>query len=81
MQDAELLAQHPPDNKQRFDQNGQVGKALDQLLDARLELHLPHHSYLETKVAQSPAQVIFDGDGFRLQQLAMGQQHSQFLTA
>jgi hypothetical protein len=32
-------------------------------------------------VAQSTAQVVLDGDGLRLQQLAMGQQHSQFLTA
>ena len=36
---------------------------------------------LETEVAQSAAQVVLDGDGLRLQQLAMGQQHPQFLTA
>ena len=39
MQDDELLAKHPPDDKQRFDQHSQVGQVLDQLLDAGLELH------------------------------------------
>ena len=28
MQDADLLAKRPPDNEQRFDQLGQVGKVL-----------------------------------------------------
>src|SRR5262245_57532996 len=31
MQDAELLANNPPDNKQRLDQDGQLGKLLDKL--------------------------------------------------
>jgi len=31
MQDAELLAKHPSDNQQRFDQNRQVGQVLDKL--------------------------------------------------
>jgi transposase len=44
MQDAELLANNLPDNEQRFHQHGQIGKALDKLLDARLELHRPHHA-------------------------------------
>jgi DNA helicase-2/ATP-dependent DNA helicase PcrA len=52
-----------------------------QLLDARLELHRPHHAHLETEVAQGGAQVVLDGDGFRLPELAMGQQHAQFLAA
>ena len=39
MQDAELFAKHPPDNEQRFDQRCQVGKVLDKLLNAGLELH------------------------------------------
>ena len=34
-----------------FDQNGQVGKVLDQLLDAGLELGLANHSDLEAEVA------------------------------
>ncbi len=38
MQDDELLAKYPPDDKQRLDQLGQVGEVLDQLLDAGLEL-------------------------------------------
>ena len=37
MQDDDLFAERPPDNEQWFDQNGQIGKVLDQLLDARLE--------------------------------------------
>jgi len=41
MLDDELLAKYPPDDKQRFNQLSQVGQVLDQLLDARLELHLP----------------------------------------
>ena len=50
---------------------GQVGEVLDKLLDAGLELHLPHHSDLEAEVTQSTAQVVLDGDRLRLQQLAM----------
>jgi hypothetical protein len=34
MQGTDLLAKHPPDNEQRFDQHDQVGNILDQLLDA-----------------------------------------------
>jgi hypothetical protein len=48
---------------------------------ARLEPGRPHHADLETEVAQRSAQVIVDSNGLRLQQLAMGQQHPQFLTA
>jgi hypothetical protein len=55
--------------------------ALDQLLNACLELRRPHHTDLETEVAQGSAQVVLDGDGLRLQQFAMRQQHAQFLTA
>jgi hypothetical protein len=32
-------------------------------------------------ISQGPGQVIIDGDGLGLHQFAMGQQHSQFLTA
>src|SRR5262245_1713198 len=46
-----------------------------------LKLRLPHHANLETEVAQSAAQLILDCDRLRLQQLAMCQQHPQFLTA
>src|SRR5579863_642653 len=52
----------PPDNKQRFDQNRQVGQVLDQLLDAGFKLHLPDHPHLEAEVTQSAAQVVVDGD-------------------
>ena len=40
MQDTELLAKHPPDDKQQFDQHSKIGQVLDQLLDASLELRL-----------------------------------------
>jgi hypothetical protein len=39
------------------------------------------NSSFASKVAQRAAQIIVDGDHLRLQQLAMGQQHPQFLTA
>jgi hypothetical protein len=70
-QDADLLAKDPPDNEERFHQNDQVGKVLDQLLDARFELHRGYHAHLETEVAQGGAQIILNGDGLRLQQLAV----------
>jgi hypothetical protein len=76
-----LLAQHPPDDEQRLDQNGQVGEVCDQLLDARLEPQLPDCPDLETEVTQGTAQIVLDGDSLPLQQLAMGQQHAQLLTA
>jgi len=41
----------------------------------------PGHTDLEAEVAQGTAQVVLDSDGLRLQQLAMGQQHPQLLTA
>ena len=71
MLDDELLAKYPPDDKQRFNRLSQVGQVLDQLLNAPLELHLPDHPDLEAEVAQSPAQVVLDGDSLRLQQLAV----------
>src|SRR5665254_16796 len=55
MLDDELLAKYAPDDKQRFNQLSQVGQVRDQLLDARLELHLPDHPDLEAEVAQSTA--------------------------
>jgi hypothetical protein len=66
MENADLFAKRPPDNKQRFDQNGQIGQVLDKLLDARLELHRSHHAHFEAEVTQSPAQVVIDGDGLGL---------------
>src|SRR4051794_3323625 len=41
----------------------------------------PTHAHLETEVAQRGTQIVLDGDRLRLQQLAVGQQHPQFLTA
>ena len=49
--------------------------------DAVLEPNLAGYSDLQSEVTQSAAQIVLDGDRLRLQQLSMGQQHSQFLTA
>src|SRR5215470_17572616 len=81
MQDAELLANYPPDNEQRFHQHCQIGKVLDKLPNMHLVLDRPDHADLETEVAQGGTQVVLDGNGLRLKQLAMGQQHSKLLTA
>ena len=51
MQDTDLLANHPPDNEQRFDQHDQVGNILDQLLDACFKPGRPHHTHLKPEVA------------------------------
>jgi hypothetical protein len=40
MEDAKLLAQHPSDDQQRFNQKRQGGKVLAQFLDAGLEPYL-----------------------------------------
>jgi hypothetical protein len=52
MQNSDLLAHKPADNKQRLDQFHKVGKALDELFDARLKLHRSYYTDLETEVAQ-----------------------------
>ena len=49
-----LLAKCPPHNEEGFDQLGQVGLVLDQLLDPGFELHLPDHADLEAEVTQIP---------------------------
>jgi hypothetical protein len=72
MQEVELLTQYPPDNEQRFHQQDQVGKVLDQLLNACFKFGRPDHAYLEAEVAQGGTQVIVNGDGLRLQKLAVG---------
>src|SRR5215472_1889706 len=81
MQDADLFTKHPPNNEQRLDQYGQLGEVIDELFDPRVKLDRPDHAHLETEVAQGGAQVVLNGDGFRLQQPAVGQQHPQFLAA
>jgi hypothetical protein len=55
MQNPDLFAQHPPDNKRWF----------DQLLDPGLVLGRHDHADLETEVAQGGPQVILDSDGLR----------------
>src|SRR6202040_874843 len=81
VEDDDLFGEHPPDDEQRLHQDRQVGGNVDKLLDAGLEPHLADHSDLEAEVAQSTSQIVLDGDGLRLQKLAMGQQHPQFLAA
>src|SRR5262249_2463446 len=81
MQDAELLANYPPDDEQRFHQHSHIGKTLDKLPNTRLELHRPRAAHLKAEVAQGGTEVVLDGDGLRLKQLAMGQQHPKLLTA
>lgn len=51
-----LFAQHAPDHEQRFDQDGQIGMALNQFLDAGLELQLPNDPDLEAEVTVMAAQ-------------------------
>ena len=53
--------------------SGGYVKLLDKLLDARLELDRPDHAHFETEVAQGGAQIVLNGDGLRLKQLAMVQ--------
>src|SRR6266850_863769 len=81
MKSSDLLAKRPPDNKHRFDQLSKIREVFDKLPDARLELQHSHNAHLEAEVTQGPTQVVIDGDGLRLQQFAMGQQHAQFLAA
>ena len=46
-----MLAQHPPDNKQRFNQRRQIRHLLDEFLDAGLEPRPPSYADLEAEVA------------------------------
>jgi hypothetical protein len=68
-----LLAQHPSDNKQRFNQCHQVGEVRNKLFNPCLKPDRPHDADFETEVAQSGAEVILNGNGLRLQQLAVSQ--------
>jgi hypothetical protein len=54
MQDHELLAEHPPDNEQWFDQHGQVGQVLDQLPDAASNFTVPTMPTLRPKLRKVP---------------------------
>jgi hypothetical protein len=59
MQGSDPCTKHPPDNEQRLDHYGHIGKALDELLDAS-NLTVPTIAHLETEVAQGDAQVVLD---------------------
>jgi hypothetical protein len=52
MQDAELLANYPPDNEQRFHQHSQIEKVLDKLPNTRLELRRPTMPTLRPKLCK-----------------------------
>jgi len=69
VQDVDLFAQHPVDNKQRFNPRRQIDTILDQLLDARVKLGRPGYAHLETEVAQSGTQAILNGDDLRCKSL------------
>src|SRR3974390_3010528 len=81
MHDAKLFAQRASDNQQRFDKDGQIRDVFHEFLDARLKLYRSRHADLEPKVAKGGTQIVLDRNRLRLQQLAMGQQHPQLLTA
>ena len=82
MQNAELLAQHPPHDKQRFNDDGQIGVALDQFPDARLEFQLPDDfPTLRPKLRKVPRRSFSMAMAFVLQQLAMGQRACAELLA
>ena len=50
MQNSDLLAQHPPDNKQRFNQHRQIREIFEELHDPGLEPGPSSYTNLETKV-------------------------------
>ena len=56
-------------------------EVFDQLLIRASNLTARAYPPCQAEVAQGAAQVVLDGDGLRLQQLAMGQQHAQLLAA
>ena len=70
VQYAKLFAKYLPDNEQRLDQLGHIGRVLDQLPDTRLELDRSHDPHLETEVSQRATEVIVEGNGLRVHKLA-----------
>jgi hypothetical protein len=48
---AELLAQDPAGNQQRFDDRGQVRMVRDQLMNSSLELDRARQAHLEAEIA------------------------------
>src|SRR2546428_8957473 len=77
---AELLAQDPAGDQQRFDDRGQVRMVRDQLANSRLELDRAHHANLEAEIAQRATQIVLDVERLGLQKLATGQQHAALLA-
>src|SRR5258708_14522251 len=77
---AELLAQDPAGDQQRFDDCGQVRMVRDQLTYSSLELDRAHHANLEAEIAQRATQIVLDVERLGLQKLATGQQHAALLA-
>src|SRR4051794_10972605 len=81
MKHAELLAQDPAGDQQRFDDRGQVRMVRDQLTNSSLELDRAYHANLEAEIAQRAPQIILDVERLGLQKLATGQQAPSGATA
>ena len=54
MEDDDLFAERPPNNEQRFDQPGQVGEALDQLVMRASNFTFPIIPTLRPKLRKVP---------------------------
>ena len=80
MQFSDLLAKRPASVKQRRHDLGKLRHALDEFENSFLEFGRTDDANLEPKVAQQAADVVLDGDGFLLQQLAGGQQGAPLLA-
>ena len=80
MQDGEALPQALTGFEQASHDLGQLRKARHELADPVLEPDLANDPDLEPKVAQQTADVVLDGNGFFLQQLASCQQGASVLA-
>jgi hypothetical protein len=76
VQNCNLLGQHPPDNEQRLNQRGQIGK-ISCLMRAS-NLTAPTVPTLSPKLRKVPRRSFSMAMAF--DKLAMGQQHPQLLT-
>src|SRR5205814_10596757 len=77
---AELLAQNPAGDQQRFDDRGQVRMIRDELTNSSLELDRADHANLEAEIAQRATQIVLDVERLCLQKLATGSQHAALLA-
>lgn len=68
--ECECLSQLSPCHQQRLHDLTEARHIVDKLVDAIVEPCRSNDAYLEPEVAQRSANVILDGDGLLLQQLA-----------